>query len=188
MDTIDSAILDAARQIILEVGLRSTKMAAVARKAGISRPTLYARYANLDLLSRAVLTKEIESLHDGLPLAVSTIDDLCDLLVTIADRARQTPLLQSLLRNDTDIIAEYQWRRMGRSQTQLISILAEQLRELRRQGELTTQESSQTIATFIQHLIQSSVLSYQALEPPISDATTWAQNLRAMVKGYLTQQ
>lgn len=50
---IDAAILDAARELLLEVGYANLSMEAVAARARISKPTLYLRYP-----TRAVLVFE----------------------------------------------------------------------------------------------------------------------------------
>lgn len=56
--SVDEAIVDAARESIMSVGLRRTSIAEIARKAGVSRPTVYRRYADLDELANEVITRE----------------------------------------------------------------------------------------------------------------------------------
>ncbi len=60
-------ILDAARQVMLRDGLRGTTMEAVARAAGIAKPTLYAHFADKE----AVFAALVESLLDALLAAFS---------------------------------------------------------------------------------------------------------------------
>ncbi|WP_295628892.1 TetR/AcrR family transcriptional regulator [uncultured Corynebacterium sp.] len=66
--TVDEAIVEAARDSIMTVGLRRTSIAEIARQAGVSRPTVYRRYADLDELSNEVITREflriLEDLRD----------------------------------------------------------------------------------------------------------------------------
>ncbi len=42
--SVDDQILDAARSCVLDFGLRRTTLAEVARRAGVSRPTVYRRW------------------------------------------------------------------------------------------------------------------------------------------------
>lgn len=56
--SVDEAIIEAARDSIMSVGLRRTSIAEIARKAGVSRPTVYRRYADLDELANEVITRE----------------------------------------------------------------------------------------------------------------------------------
>src|SRR5690554_3819714 len=56
--SVDEAIIEAARESIMSVGLRRTSIAEIARNAGVSRPTVYRRYADLDELSNEVITRE----------------------------------------------------------------------------------------------------------------------------------
>lgn len=55
-------ILDAARLLILRDGLRGTTMEAIAREAGIAKPTLYAQFADKE----AVFTGILDELTDAL--------------------------------------------------------------------------------------------------------------------------
>jgi AcrR family transcriptional regulator len=48
-------ILDAARFLILRDGLRSTTMQAIAREAGIAKPTLYAQFPDKDAVFSAII-------------------------------------------------------------------------------------------------------------------------------------
>lgn len=55
-------ILDAARRLMLRDGLRGTTMEAIAREAGIAKPTLYAQFADKE----AVFTGILDELSDAL--------------------------------------------------------------------------------------------------------------------------
>lgn len=55
-------ILDAARRLMLRDGLRGTTMEAIAREAGMAKPTLYAQFADKE----AVFTGILDELSDAL--------------------------------------------------------------------------------------------------------------------------
>ena len=46
----DDALLDAARDCVLEVGVRRTTLTDVAKRAGVSRMTLYRRFPDVSAL------------------------------------------------------------------------------------------------------------------------------------------
>lgn len=58
---IDRAILDTARQLFLDSGYDALAMDGVASTLGISKGTLYARYASKEALMHAVIKDSIES-------------------------------------------------------------------------------------------------------------------------------
>src|SRR3954447_12870484 len=51
-------VLDAARECVLAVGVRRTTFSDVARRAGVSRMTLYRRFGDLEALLSALMTRE----------------------------------------------------------------------------------------------------------------------------------
>src|SRR5687767_13953925 len=56
------ALLDATRACVLEVGVRRTTLTDVAKRANVSRMTLYRRYPDVDHLVRALMTREFAAL------------------------------------------------------------------------------------------------------------------------------
>lgn len=56
-ETRRESILDAAEGLVLKYGLRGTSMEAIAREAGIAKPTLYAYFPDKDAVFAAVLDR-----------------------------------------------------------------------------------------------------------------------------------
>src|SRR3954464_2263802 len=54
----ESAYLDAARDSILAVGWRRTTLTDVARRAGVSRMTIYRRWPDMDTVLRSLLGRD----------------------------------------------------------------------------------------------------------------------------------
>jgi AcrR family transcriptional regulator len=54
-------ILDAAQELILKHGLRGTSMEAIARRAGIAKPTLYAYFADKGAVFDALVDRLVEA-------------------------------------------------------------------------------------------------------------------------------
>src|SRR4249919_1124756 len=74
-----SAYLDAARACILDVGWRRTTLTEVARRAGVSRMTIYRTWADMPTLLGDLMTREwagvvTEQVTDGGP-AIQRITD-----------------------------------------------------------------------------------------------------------------
>lgn len=64
--SVDDTIIAAARESVMEVGLRRTSIAEIARRAGVSRPTVYRRYADIGELITEVNNREILHVLEGL--------------------------------------------------------------------------------------------------------------------------
>ena len=59
------AYLDAARACILDVGWRRTTLTEVARRAGVSRMTIYRAWADMPTLLGDLMTREWAGVVDG---------------------------------------------------------------------------------------------------------------------------
>ncbi|MGW1737644.1 TetR/AcrR family transcriptional regulator [Nocardia sp. NPDC001965] len=59
-DSVDEAIMDAALERILQVGIRRASLEDIARRAGINRITIHRRFAGKDNLVEAVLQRETQ--------------------------------------------------------------------------------------------------------------------------------
>ncbi|MEZ4320004.1 MAG: TetR/AcrR family transcriptional regulator [Myxococcota bacterium] len=58
---LDDRILRCTRELLGEGGLAAVSLAEVARRAGVGRPTVYRRYADVDALAMAVLHADLEA-------------------------------------------------------------------------------------------------------------------------------
>lgn len=77
----DREILAAGRALLFGHGPEAVTMAAVARTAGVSKPTLYRRYANRDELIAAVAEAEAERMAGGFRIVPGSAADLKRALV-----------------------------------------------------------------------------------------------------------
>jgi len=78
--TKDVDILTAGRKLLFELGPQAVTMEAVARAAGIAKPTLYRRYANRDELLAAIALNESEAMAGRFDIKPSA-DDLAQALI-----------------------------------------------------------------------------------------------------------
>src|SRR5690349_4640158 len=91
----ETAILDAALAEVLAHGIRRTTASDIARRAGMSRQTLYRYHPDVQALLAALITRELAA---AVPTDVEarTLADLVDTLVATADRVRNLPLVDRL--------------------------------------------------------------------------------------------
>jgi AcrR family transcriptional regulator len=122
MSAADGAdqILDAARATVLDFGVRRTTVSEVARRAGLSRMTVYRRYPDGAELMRALMTREFgevlvrargetASLATGRERLVQASLRSIELLMT-------HPLMLRLLEVDPEMLLPYLTERIGRFQ------------------------------------------------------------------------
>jgi AcrR family transcriptional regulator len=107
-DAVGEAILDAALEEFLAYGLRRTNVDVVARRAGVSRATLYRRFEGKDALVQAVLVRECRRFFASIAAAtehLGTVEErLIEGFVVGVRYARADPLLNRLLASDPEAL------------------------------------------------------------------------------------
>ena len=100
----ETALLDAALAEVLEHGIRRTTASDIARRARVSRQTLYRYWPDAQAVFAALVTRELlAALPDG-ARDPQDLDDLVDVVVDTADRIRRMPLLERLRDTDPDLL------------------------------------------------------------------------------------
>jgi AcrR family transcriptional regulator len=129
----DDAMLDAARDCVLAVGVRRTTMTDVARRAGVSRMTLYRRWPDVrslvgDLMTREWLAVTLDA-STGVrrPGAHPTLEAMVDALVEGVRAVRAHPLFRKILDVDPEMLLPYVLDRRGASQNAMLDAFAAQL-------------------------------------------------------------
>jgi AcrR family transcriptional regulator len=116
----DGQILDAARATVLDFGVRRTTVSEVARRAGLSRMTVYRRYPDGASLMRALMTREfgelltasLASLSDGVSGRASVVRAAA---LTVEELLSH-PLMLRLLELEPETLLPYLTDRIGRFQ------------------------------------------------------------------------
>ncbi len=107
-DAVGEAILDAALEEFLAYGLRRTNVDVVARRARVSRATLYRRFEGKDALVQAVLVRECRRFFASIAAAtehLATVEErLIEGFVVGVRYARADPLLNRLLASDPEAL------------------------------------------------------------------------------------
>jgi AcrR family transcriptional regulator len=155
--TSDDALLDAARDSILAVGWRRTTLTEVARRAGVSRMTLYRRWPDMQTLLADLMTREWGLL--ALPEAGDATDDrpalerLAAGVSRIVAGLRGNALFAQILHLDPELLLPYLLDRRGRSQDALLGVLVQSVVEGQRDrsvrpGSPTVLARSVLLATY----------------------------------------
>jgi AcrR family transcriptional regulator len=114
------AVLDAVRDCVLAVGVRRTTLTDVARRAGVSRMTLYRRYPDVSALVRELMTREfgalLRSARETSRPGSRGRGRLVATAVSAASRLRQDELFRRVLDVDPELLLPYVIERTGGTQ------------------------------------------------------------------------
>ena len=132
------AYLDAARDCILDVGWRRTTLTEVARRAGVSRMTIYRTWADMPQLLGDLMTREwggvvADSLAEE-DRDAPTIERLVGDIVGTVQRLRENELFVRIVDLDPELILPYLFSRRGRSQDGILELTVAALREAQAEG------------------------------------------------------
>ncbi|MEE1787676.1 TetR/AcrR family transcriptional regulator [Streptomyces sp. SP17BM10] len=181
----DDAILDAAAELIVHLGVRRTQLAEIARRAGVSRPTVYRRWPDVKAVIGALLTREIlAATQQGDVLDVHDRETFVDRVVEVAVRLRDHPVLGALLHSDdSDLLLEYVVERLGTSQRGLLEALRTGIEQGQAHGSIRAGEPLE-LAAMVLLIAQSTVQSHRMVASLLPEAA-WRRELARALNGYL---
>jgi AcrR family transcriptional regulator len=132
-------ILDAARSTVLDFGLRRATVTEVARRAGLSRITVYRRYADGGQLVRALMMREFGKLLAEAERAVAGLPPgrrrVVGMLLAGVQRLGSDPLFVRLLELEPETLIPYLIGPPGRFQVLARRQLAKEIAAAQRAGE-----------------------------------------------------
>ncbi len=181
LDTAER-ILAAAASCVVDHGVDRVTLAEIARRAGVSRPTVYRRWPDTKSVVAALLTRHIIDVMRDAPLFGDDRESLVRQIVTVADLLRRDRLVMSVLHSELAPI--YITERLGTSQHTLIDALAARLRVAQRNGSVRAGDPVQ-MATMVLLIAQSTIQSAQIVQP-ILDTDALATELAYSLNGYLS--
>jgi AcrR family transcriptional regulator len=132
------AYLDAARDCILDVGWRRTTLTEVARRAGVSRMTIYRTWSDMSQLLGDLMTREWSAVvaeAADVPDPAGSVERIVGTGVRAVRALRDNELFVRIVELDAELLLPYLLSRRGRSQQAILDLLADQLR----QGQLIGQ-------------------------------------------------
>jgi AcrR family transcriptional regulator len=180
-------ILDAARACVLDIGLRRTTLADVARRAGVSRMTVYRQYGDLSAIVSALLTSEllglIEAAREQAASRPTARDRLVEAGVLVVERLAHHPLWCKVLDLDPELLLPLVVDRFGSTQRAAGELVRAQVEEGQQDGSIRPGDPS-LLATCLLLTAQSFVFSARVVAAEHKSEQT-GQELRRLLDGYL---
>jgi AcrR family transcriptional regulator len=182
MSSQRNILLNAVQACVMDVGLRRTTLADVARRAGVSRMTVYRQYGDLDTLVAALLTRELVAVVDAARKEVAQLptarERLVEAGVRVVERIDHHPLYRRVLDLDPELLLPLIVDRFGSTQKAALALIVEQLQDGQADGSVRVLDP-QLAATCLLLAAQSFVFSARLVEDAAYD------ELRRMLDGYL---
>jgi AcrR family transcriptional regulator len=183
----DDDLLDAARACVLAVGVRRTTVTDIARRAGVSRMTLYRRFPDVAGLIQALMTREFSAIIRELDAEVATLGSARERLVAGAvdgaDRLTRNPLFLRIVDVDPELLLPYVTTRLGAFQHAVVNTFELTIREGLADGSVAASDPT-IVARTIELALRGFVLqtlaegAEAAREPELAE-------LRRLINRYL---
>ncbi|UUZ61211.1 TetR/AcrR family transcriptional regulator [Nocardioides sp. B-3] len=123
--TATDGYLDAARDCILDLGWRRTTLTEVARRAGVSRMTIYRSWSDMSTLLGDLMTRE----WAGVVTAIDPESSITDQIVDSVRSLRGNELFQRIVELDPELLLPYLLNRRGRSRDLILELIEGAIRE-----------------------------------------------------------
>ncbi len=183
----DDPILDAARACVLAVGVRRTTLTDVARRAGLSRMTVYRRFGDVASLIQALMTREFSGVLSEAVRANAARTTVRERLAHGASdgvvRLRADPLFQRLLDVDPELLLPYLVQRHGAFQHIVLDVLGGLLVEGMQEGSVRRADPA-ALAAALELCLRGWVLAARQ-EDPDGLLARAASELRPLLEGAL---
>ncbi|MDT5110858.1 MAG: hypothetical protein QOJ28_546 [Mycobacterium sp.] len=181
--SVEDRILDAAASCVLAYGVDRVTLAEIARRAGVSRPTVYRRFPDTRSILAALLTMRITHALDDVPSRGVGREQVVERVVAVAGRLRLDDVIMMVLHEAPDLAMLYLSERLGTSQQILLDTVAGELKAAQDEGSVRAGDVRQFAAMCLL-ITQSTILSAQLVEP-ILDGHALATELSHSLNGYL---
>jgi AcrR family transcriptional regulator len=181
--SVDKRILDAAAACILAYGVERTTMTEIARRARVSRPTIYRRWPDIRWVIAELLTVRIAGVLEAVPHSGVGREDLVRRVVAIAEHLRGDEIVMSVIFNAPTLAMVYITNRLGTSQQMLVDALAEAIQAGQAEGSVRDGDPLEMAAMCLL-ITQSTIQSVQMVEK-ILDARALSIELAHSLNGYL---
>jgi len=186
----DRQILNAARACVLAAGVHETTFNDVARRAGVSRMTLYRRYSDVGSLISELLGREFARIlrehtriePDAPPDPRPARQRLVETVLAVVEAFQEDPLMSQVLDAEPEILMPYLFNKFGSTQQIAIDLLAHRLDAGHRDGSIRA-GSVAVQAHAIVLTVQSFIVSASASSPVPADRLR--AELGLILDGYL---
>jgi AcrR family transcriptional regulator len=180
---IADRILEAAATCVIAYGVDRVTLAEIARRARVSRPTVYRRWPDTRSILAALLTARIVGVLDDVPSRGVDREALVTRIVEVAERLQHDDVIMAVLHSAPELAMVYIAERLGTSQQILIDAVAAELKVAQEGGSVRAGDPRQLAAMCL--LITQSTIQSAQIVAPILDANELAGELANALNGYL---
>ena len=181
-DTGDRILL-AAASCVRDYGIDRVTLTEIARRARVSRPTIYRRWPDTQSILAALLTQRVTGVLRDVPKAGTDRAAIVDRVVAVAGRLRDDDLIMAVLHSAPEMAMVYIAERLGTSQQILIDALAADLKIAQSDGSVRSGDPRQ-LAAMVLLITQSAIQSGRIVES-ILPVDALAPELAHALNGYL---
>ncbi|GLW07678.1 TetR family transcriptional regulator [Microtetraspora sp. NBRC 13810] len=160
-DSVGDILLDATRECVLAVGVRRTTLTDVARRAGLSRMTIYRHWPDVRGLVAALMTREWVEVAGRV-----RADDPVDAVVSGVRALRAHPLWRKIVEVDPELLLPYLLQRRGGSHDAMLALIEHHLAEGRARGVVRGGPPLAAMARTVLLTAQSFLLSAPTMTDP----------------------
>lgn len=182
-DSLDARIIDAAADCVIAFGVERVTLAEIARRAGVSRPTVYRRWPDTQAILAALLTARITNSLNEVAVDGTDRKAIVKRMVGMAERLRDDEVIMSVLSSAPALAMVYISQRMGTSQQILLEVLAGALATAQADGSVRPGDPRQ-LAAMCLLIVQSAIQSAQMVAP-VLDVAALDIELAHSLNGYL---
>ncbi|MGE2733295.1 TetR/AcrR family transcriptional regulator [Mycolicibacterium vaccae] len=180
---VEERILAAAAECVVTHGVDRVTMTEIARRARVSRPTIYRRWSDIRFVLAEVLTSRIAQALADIPETGPSRAATVTRVKAVARHLRNDEVVMSVIRDVPTIAMTYIADRLGTSQQILIDALAGSIRDGQRDGSVRAGDP-QGMAAMCLLITQSTIQSAQMVAP-LLDADALDTELERALDGYL---
>jgi AcrR family transcriptional regulator len=181
--SVEDRILDAAAACVLANGVERMTLTDIARRARVSRPTIYRRWPDIRHVVADLLTARIAGVLDEVPTSGVGREALVERIVAVAEHLRRDEVVLSVLHNAPNMAMVYITQRLGTSQQILIDALSHAIKLGQDEGSVRAGDPRQLAAMCL--LITQSAIQSAQMVAPILDAQALTVELSHSLNGYL---
>jgi len=180
---VGDRILVAAASCVRDYGIDRVTMAEIARRARVSRPTIYRRWPDTQSVLAELLTRRVTGVLSDIPRTGNDRTAIVQRVVAVAARLRDDDLITAVLHSAPEMAMVYIAERLGTSQQILIDALAADLQAAQADGSVRAGNPRQ-LAAMVLLIVQSTIQSGQIVESILPPGTL-AEELAHTLNGYL---
>jgi TetR/AcrR family transcriptional regulator, repressor for uid operon len=183
-DEITTRVLDGAYEQFCQIGIRRSTIQDVAHRAGVSRITVYRRFATKDELVEQVVRREFRRYFDQFLLDIQQARTVADRIVlgfaSSLRAIRRNPLIGGLMAVEPDVLVPYLAGGDGRMLAAVQRFVAGQLRLEQRAGNVSAEVNVELVAELMARVSASFLLTPSHVVDPDDD-----EQMRALARQFL---